>query len=249
IVELHADAGRWAKVIDAKRRLLDAEQNTDERGRLLEEIGDIMLDKMEDPIQAMGAFQQALEYRPTRALLLHKVLTLGTEQKQWKKAVEVSEKLVALETDAARRAKYRYAAAVILQDELSEHDRALELFEQVLDEAPDTQPAFENIEEIYTKRQDWKELERAYRRMIKRLPPEGLNDIRLRLWSNLGEVALSKLGNKDLAMTALEVAKTLDKNNLARREQLAELYLEAGPDHAEKAIAEQQWLIRRQPDR
>src|SRR5262249_38837676 len=88
-----------------------------------------------------------------------------------------------------------------------------------------------------------------YRRMIKRLPPEGLNDIRLRLWSNLGAIALGKLNNREVAMAALEVAKTLDKGNVARREQLAELYLEAGPDFAEKAIAEQQWLIPKQPDR
>ena len=249
LVELHSAARRWDKVVAAKRSLLDAEKNADDRGRILEEIGDLLLDKVEDPIQAMGAFQQALEFRPTRALLMHKVLTLCTEQKQWKKAVEMIEKLIALETDPARRAKYRYAAAAILKDELAEDARALELLEQVLDDAPDTQPAFENIEEIHTKRQDWKELDRAYRRMIKRLPPEGLNDIRLRLWSNLGELALNKLGNKEVALAALEVAKTLDRHNLARREQLAELYIEAGPDYAEKAIAEQQWLIRKQPDR
>src|SRR5262249_22387457 len=129
LVELHSAGRRWEKVIEAKRTLESAEKNPEERGRLLEEIGDLLLDKLEDPIQAMGAFQAALEFRPGRALLLHKVLTLCTEQKQWKKAVEVIEKLVALETDPARRAKYRYAAAVILNDELEESERALELFE------------------------------------------------------------------------------------------------------------------------
>ena len=62
-----------------------------------------------------SAVSAALEFRPGRALLLHKVLTLCTEQKQWKKAVEVIDKLVALETDPARRAKYRYAEGAICQ--------------------------------------------------------------------------------------------------------------------------------------
>src|SRR5262249_10657303 len=89
VVQLHESAGRHTKVVDTKRALLDGESDPEVRGRLLEEIGDLLLDKMEDPIQAMGAFQQALEFRPGRALLLHKVLDLCTQQKQWKKAVEV----------------------------------------------------------------------------------------------------------------------------------------------------------------
>jgi tetratricopeptide (TPR) repeat protein len=248
VAELCAKGGQFAEVVSAKRALAE-QASGEERSRLLEEVGDLTIEKLEDPVAAMTAFLEALELRPNRVLLLHKVLDLCTAQKQWPNAVELILRLTELESDPSRRAKYRYAAASILNDELADDERALELYELVLDDAPDNQPAVGNIEEIYTRRQDWKGLERAYRRMIKRLPTEGITEIRLRLWSNLGELALARLGSREVALAALEVVRSLDKNNLARREQLAELYVEAGPDHAEKAILEHQWLIRRQPDR
>jgi hypothetical protein len=95
----------------------------------------------------------------------------------------------------------------------------------------------------------WKELARNTRRMIKRLPPEGLSDLRLRLWSSLGEVSLTQLEDLEMAATALEVAVTLDGDNVQRHEQLADVYVAAGPTHQEKAIAEHQWLVARNPDR
>ena len=52
-----------------------------------------------------------------------------------------------------------------------------------------------------------------------------------------------------MAATALEVAVSLDPGNVQRREQLADVYLQAGADHVDKAIAEHQWLIAHNPDR
>jgi tetratricopeptide (TPR) repeat protein len=248
LAALDLERGHFKETIVRKQALAKLAA-PEERARLHEEIGDLQIAKLENPVAAVQSYQAALELRPDRAILLHKVLGLHTEQKQWRPAVEVIGKLIELERDPARRAKYSYAAAAIYRDELGDEDRAIELYDAVLEDAPDTQAAFENIEEIYQKREDWKALERAYRRMIKRLPAEGMNDIRLRLWSNLGEVALGKLGNREVALAALEVASSLDEDNVARREQLSELYIEAGPDYADKAIEEQQWLIRRQPDR
>jgi hypothetical protein len=85
--------------------------------------------------------------------------------------------------------------------------------------------------------------------MIKRLPAEGLSDLRLRLWSGLGEVSLTQLEDVEMAATALEVAVSLDADNVQRHEQLADVYVAAGPTHQEKAIAEHQWLLTRDPDR
>jgi hypothetical protein len=48
---------------------------------------------------------------------------------------------------------------------------------------------------------------------------------------------------------ALEVASSLDPDNLARHELLADLYVEMGPSAAEKAVAEHQLLISRRPHR
>jgi tetratricopeptide (TPR) repeat protein len=190
-----------------------------------------------------------LAVAPTRRQVWHKLLELHTAAKQWTEAAAALERLAELEGASAVRAKYLYAAALIRRDELDDPAGAVALLNRALDDAPDLTKAFDAIERVLADVGAWKELARNYRRMIKRLPPEGLSDLRLRLWSSLGEVSLTELEDMEMAATALEVAVTLDGDNVQRHEQLADVYVAAGPSHQEKAIAEHQWLVAHNPDR
>ena len=64
------------------------------------------------------------------------------------------------------------------------------------------------------------------------------------MWSALGEVCLEKLGERESALAALEVALTFDRGNLDRHKQLADLYVQAGPDVFDKSIVEHQFILR-----
>jgi hypothetical protein len=70
----------------------------------------------------------------------------------------------------------------------------------------------------------------------------------LRLWNALGEVSLKHLNDREMALTALEVASSLEPGNARRHALLAELYVDAGPDHYDKAIAEHQAVIAGNPE-
>lgn len=248
MIELCAERGDWKMVVDCKRNSLEG-GSEDDRGRLLEEIGDLYAQKLEDPVTALGAYLEALKLRPRSHALLHKTLEIYTEQKQWRRAVDTLLKLAEQEKDKPRRAKYFYTAAVIARDELKDADEAVEHFGQALDDAPTIPKAFEAVERILGERGDWKGLVRAYRGMIKRLGEGAPEDQALKLWTRLGDIALEKLGDREAALPAYEVAAHLDPANIQRHEQLAALYLQAGPDYAEKAIAELQILLRKYPDR
>ncbi|HEY3358841.1 MAG TPA: SIR2 family protein [Polyangia bacterium] len=247
-IEILRGRGEFTAVVEHERTLAAAASD-EEQARLLEDIGDIYFDKLEDPIEAAAAYQAALDGSPRKRTLLSKLLDLYSQQKAWQKAVEVVAKLCDLEQDAAKRAKYHYTAAVLCRDELKDDEHALEHFNKALDDAPDMTKAFEAQEKLLTRNEDWKNLARAYRRMIKRLPPEGLTDLRLKLWQGLGEIALNRIGDSESAVAAFEVAATLDPKNPARQETLAELYLKAGPDYLDKAIGAQQAILARTPER
>lgn len=248
VVELASARGDWKAVLEAKRNALDG-ATEDERVKLLEEIGDLSAQKLEDPVTALGAYLEALKIRPRSHVLLHKTLDLYTEQKEWRRALETLERLAEQEKDVARRAKYHYAAAVIARDELHDTEQAVEHFTRALDDAPTLPKAFEAVERILGDKQDWKGLARAYRKMIKRLGDRATEEQLLPLWTRLGDVAAQKLGDRESAIAAYEVAVKLDPKDDRRHEQLAALYLQAGPDRADKAIAEVQYLLKRNPDR
>jgi tetratricopeptide (TPR) repeat protein len=249
VAKLHAAGGDFAALVADKRALLALATDDEARARLAEEIGDLYAEKISDDDAAITAYQEVLAIAPGRRQTLHKALELYTKGKRWAEVAETLGKLAEVETATAVRAKYFYAAGVIRRDELDDPAGAVSLFNRALDDAPDLTKAFDALERILSEVGAWKELARNYRRMIKRLPAEGLSDLRLRLWSGLGEVSLTQLEDLEMAATALEVAATMDADNVQRREQLADVYVVAGPSHAEKAIAEHQWLIAKNPDR
>ena len=249
VAALHEASGDHAALVAAKRGLLAHAEDDETRARLAEEIGDLYAEKLGDPEQAVDAYRAVIEIAPNRRQVWHKLLELFTAAKQWADAAGALGRLAELETASAVRAKYFYAAAVIRRDELDDPAGSVALFNRALDDAPDLTKAFDALERLLSDVGAWRELARNYRRMIKRLPAEGLSDLRLRLWSGLGEVSLTQLEDMEMAATALEVAVTLDGENLQRHEQLADVYVAAGPTHQEKAIAEHQYLLAHNPDR
>jgi tetratricopeptide (TPR) repeat protein len=260
VIELQQAQGDWEAVIHAKRQLLAVAEEP-EKLKLLEEIGDIYQQKLQNSQKAITAYLEAVEVRGDTHALLHKVLELYSDTKQWKKAVEIIQRIANLEKDPTRKGKYHHAAARILRDEVKSLDDAIEEFNTSLDlyfEKPDKitdanfqeyLKAFEAIDKICTGKKDWKAQERNYRRMLKRMPKEGHDQIKVALWHALGEIYRSRLQQFGSAIQAFEVATQLDPDNLGRHEILAELYVMGGPDYSQKAIAEHMTLIKKDPFR
>src|SRR5205823_8933551 len=127
--------------------------------------------------------------------VLHNLLERFSETKQWKKAMENLTQRAGLE-QGKLRAKYLAAASNIANYRLHSTDEAVELYNQALDEDPDDLKAFERIDKIMTAKKDWKNQERNYRRMIKRIgqdpPPERKGTV-IALWHGLGEIYRSRL--------------------------------------------------------
>jgi len=247
LAELAAGKEDWKTTVACKRDLLDS-LGEDERVSMLEEIGDLCQQKLGDAETALGAYLEASTLRPQSRTLLHKSLELLTQQKQWRQAVEVLDALSNSENAPTRRAKFHYTAAVICRDELQDVDLAVEFFTRALDDNPETGKAFDAIDSLLSSKGDWKGLARAHRKMLKAIGEDSPEELQLRLWTRLGDICSEHLGDAAAAITALEVATSLDPSDMKRREQLVDLYLEAG-DRRDDVIEELQALIADDPDR
>jgi tetratricopeptide (TPR) repeat protein len=243
-----------AALIDAKKALIQT-AGGEEKIKLLGEIGDLYLGKLNDHAQALASWREALLLRQDDHKLLHKCLDVYVEDKAWPQALEMLEQLIAIETRPNVRAKYRHAAGLISRDELGRPaDAATHLALALEDDAAHLRSA-QALEELYKELEDWKELARFYRKTLKRLGPEsagdadGQNGERLRVWSAIAELCLNQLGDKHSAVAALEAALVFDRDNLERHKQLADVYVQAGPDQFEKSILEHQYVLRREKNR
>ncbi|HEY4179352.1 MAG TPA: tetratricopeptide repeat protein [Kofleriaceae bacterium] len=254
MIELGGQRGEWKMVADAKRAKIDAvhgASNEEEarRAKLFEEIGDIYHERIKDVNSAVDAYQEGVKLAPGSRILLHKLLESYTEQKSWKKAIDALDHLSSQETTEDRRARFHYTAAVIARDELKDVDLAVDRFNAALDDAPFTPKAFDAIDALLAEKGDWKNLARAYRRQLKRMGEDASPDRMLELWTRLGDICLEHLNDTEAATEAYQVACELAPDDVARHEQLADLYLDAGEARRPEAIAELQFLLGHAPDR
>ncbi len=259
IISIQVNTGDWEAVIHAKRGLLARASDAD-AVKVLLEIGDIYVEKLKNAQKAIAAYNEALERDPEHRQILQKLLDLYTETEKWTHAVEIIQRFIALENDPMRKGAYYQAAGTICRDKIKAIDEAVEFFNKALDayfaQGSDGMSKdflgralkpFQDIDRILTQKRDWKNQERAYRAMIKRL--RAGDPILVQLWHALGEIYRSRLKQMEAAIAAFEVAQKLDPNNAERREILAELHVMAGPDHADKAIEQHQGILRDDPFR
>ncbi|MEO8841998.1 MAG: hypothetical protein ABI591_30220 [Kofleriaceae bacterium] len=268
VIDLQTQLGDWEAVVRAKRGMIETTDEVGEKTTLLTEIGTHYHARLQNPALAAVAYVEALELAPDNHQLLQKLLDLCIDSKQWKKALEVIERFVALEQDPFHRGVYFHAAATLCRDELRSLDEAVDYYACALDsffsqpERLDEQQlsralkSFEAIDKVLTTKRDWKAQERAYRDMINRLPKGGdaqFFKLQVGLIDGLAEIYRSRLKQYDQATAAFEIAQQLDPDNKLRHgnadraEILAELYVMAGVDHADKAIEQHARILRREP--
>ncbi|HXU68102.1 MAG TPA: SIR2 family protein [Polyangia bacterium] len=241
-------------LVEAKRALCVTAPPS-EQVRLLDEIGDLYLKSLYDAQRAVGAWAEALELVPDDHRIMHKMLDAFVEDRAWPQALEVLERLIAAEKSDAVRAKYHHTAGLILRDELKDSSQAAAHLRAALDDDPELDRAARALEEVCKALGEWNELGRLYRRRLKTLGPESpenadnKNHERLRIWTELGDLCLRTLGEPQSAIAAFEAALSFDRENLDRQKQLADLYIEAGPDAIDKAVALHQTVLRREKSR
>jgi tetratricopeptide (TPR) repeat protein len=251
LTDLYTDAGDFEAVIKQKRSLMAASATpADEKFAISREIAGLYKEKLNNPQKAIAAQLEALNHKPGDRELLHDLLELFSETKQWKKAMEILMKLAELDSGVGK-ARFLIAAGNIANYELHSTDEAVELYNQGLDEDPDDLKAFERIDKIMTAKKDWKNQERNYRKMIKRLGANPTPEKRatvIALWHALGEIYRSRLKDYKAAIAAFEVCVEMDPDAVARHQILAELYQLSGPETYEQAIKAYRQLIKSTTD-
>ncbi len=247
VIELYTEAQDWRQVVAFKRQELDATFDGDARFALLVEIADVLIDKEKNVAKAVDALEEARDLRPSELPLLHRLMALYQQLEDWRRVIETVERIIEAETDPVRRSRYIFTVAQLYRDKEQDSERALQLFEEALDANPRLLEAFERVNKILTQRKDWKSLERAFRRMIKRLQAASITeaDLHFNLWHNLGLIYRDRLVEPNAAIEAFKMATQHKPDETVERQILAELYESTG--QIESAVGEHSLVLAKDP--
>src|SRR5262249_60892670 len=140
--------------------------------------------------------------------LHQKLLALYQATENWGKMIDTIQAIANMEKDPVRKSKFLYTMAQLYRDKEGDQDRAVELFNEALDLNPTFLEAFERINKILTTQKDWKALERAFRKMLRRLSTANAEnkDLEFNLWHNLGLIYRDRLGDINSAIEAFKMA-------------------------------------------
>jgi tetratricopeptide (TPR) repeat protein len=231
-------------------RALSRQVEGSERAQLLVEIGDLLAEELRRPADALASYREALAIAPGDHILIHKCMGPLMEAEQWGECRTLFDRLITTEEDALVRAKYTHAAALLCLEELDQREEAIRLLWTALDDDPGLTAAQQALENILREGGSWQALGNLYCKLIAHVGQDsadsedaGRRELRLRLWSNLGELCWTRLDQKDSAIDAFDVASRLAPDDVERLRSLAERATQAGPAHRARAIAAHQRLL------
>jgi tetratricopeptide (TPR) repeat protein len=245
LVEVYAKAKNWAQVAEYKRQILDCLADEEERFALLMDIGDVWTGDGKNVNKAIEAMEEAQELKPNDHVLLHKLLQLYQRAEEWSKMVDTIHAISDLEEAPERKARYYYTMAQLYRDKIDDADRAVELFNEALDLHPAFLEAFERINKILTQNRNWKQLERAYRKMLHRIAGKGNAELEHELWYQLGLIYRDRIGDRDKAIDAFKMASHSRPDDLKDRHILSELYEVS--ERFDEAVEQQRFILEKDP--
>ncbi|MFB6262602.1 MAG: tetratricopeptide repeat protein [Bradymonadaceae bacterium] len=251
LVDLHEELGNWEEVVEYNRRLIEVEEDNEIRFAKLTRNGEIFREEIGDLDRAVEAYSDALDLRPSSVAVLRELLQIYRSTDQWHAAVDILDRLIEQQDDPEREAYFCYTTGVLYRDKIGDGDTAIEYFDRALDANLQKLEAFEAIDRLLTDRKDWKELERAYRRMLHRVREhegEVPDEIKFKLWEGLGEIYRSRLGHPKSAIKAFETAAELRPESEKIRLILADLHEQVGED-TEGRIEQHRKLLENDPYR
>jgi tetratricopeptide (TPR) repeat protein len=232
----------WKQVCNYKRQILDNIVDGAERFKMLEQIGDVWVEKENNVAKGIEALEEALDLDPQNHKLLHKLLQLYQKADQWERMVDCLQRIADLEMQPERRSRYLYTMAQLYRDKLNDQMRAVDLFNDALDLNPGFLEAFERINKILTAHKEWKQLERAYRKMLHRVAGKGNTDLEYSLWHALGLIYRDRLQDANASIETFRMASRLKPEDAQEHQILAELH--EGLQQTDEAIGEYQAMLK-----
>ncbi len=229
----------------------EASEFVDERVSLLREAAELAGGALERVDDGLRQLDRALALTPADLSLLHAQLDLMTSHERWYDATEVLERIAELQDEGPAAAKYLYAGAVLIRDNVQAPDEALARMRKVLEADPLHEKAFRYTLEALENEGDAKEISRVLRTRLKALPDSEV-EARVALFDMLGALYEVDLDDPKTALAAYEQAITLagageDEERQNRVRRAYELALEMGDDETDKAIEMAQLVIARRP--
>jgi golgin subfamily B member 1 len=211
---------RWeelADVLDREASLLEG----DDKVSVLFRLGQLCADTLDAPDRAAGVYEALLEIEPGHVPAMRGLEQLYEQAGAHEKLAANLEAQLAASTEPAARERLTGRLADVVGTRLGETDRAIALWQEVLESNKRSDAALTALEMLYEKAERWTDLAALLRqRLEKTVDPREVT----RLSARLGWVLGTRLGEAEDAIRNFKSVLERDPRNEQALEALWEIY-------------------------
>lgn len=210
LIDLNVEEADWRAVHGAEERLLATVTDAGERFARLVEFGARWHDVAADATRARATFERARDLRPEDLGVLRRLRALYEAAGAVPEALATRRRIAELTTEPRARAEEYFELGKHCLFERKREELGLELFDLALESDPSMLEPLAVVARVLAERQEWSELEAAYRRMLERAPRiprrEVRSEVTWELCRRLGLLFRDHLEDPALALDAFEDA-------------------------------------------
>jgi tetratricopeptide (TPR) repeat protein len=210
----------FATVADVLERRVDAAADEPTRLNVLQKLGSVYADRLNDPLGAARAWRRVLALKPDhpRALRvlrdaylaagdLDSLEELYAAQNDWDGLADVLSTAADKTADPEQKVRFSLYSARVYEERLRQPDRAFRAYERVLSVLPDDERSARALVPIYEREERWGRLPALYEILLKHA---GSTGEKVAHYRRLAEISGHKINEKQAAVGYARKAYELD---------------------------------------
>ena len=222
LTDVYPRLGQHQALVDALSRLSTAVPDTSSRSALNHRIGRVTQQWLDQPQQAISAYQQALHTQVGHDSSLRALARLYQQTEQWSQLLELEEQRADRLQDSETRHDAYLRAASICETRLREIPRAIELYRRAWQLKPGSAETFRALDRLYRACQKWDALVELYRRKAELTKDTSLKLSLLRSSATVLEQQLEDLSQSVELLETISRSFPDDRESLIHRCRLYE---------------------------
>jgi tetratricopeptide (TPR) repeat protein len=210
----------FATVAEVLERRVDAATDEPSRLNVLQKLGSVYADRLNDPLGAARAWRRVLALKPDHPKALRvlrdaylaagdldSLEELYAAQGDWDGLADVLSTAADKTADPEHKVRFSLHSARVYEERLGQPDRAFRAYERVLSVIPDDERSARALVPIYEREERWGRLPALYEILLKHAPEVSAKVTLLR---RLAEIAGHKINEKQHAVGYARKAYELD---------------------------------------
>lgn len=215
----------WPDLIALYEQEQGMTEDRDQRVFLLDRIGLMSEEKLNEPGRAAAAYQRILEIVPGHLHAIRTLARIATKQEQWGEVLRMHELEVDATEDQKEIVAILHRAGSITEEKLGDVQGAVHFYEKVLALSPTYLPALGSLGRLYHQQGRWDDLVHMYRKEIE---VSKSAEQMVALLFRIADVLVDRLKDDMRAAKVYEEVLEHDRENLAALRALAEIHARNG---------------------